>query len=94
MSKIILSTEALKSIIEEALLKIDGVAKLPNRNSVNVEHLDSIISVFVKITAVFGFNLVRLSDEIKKTIKLEVESITPFKVNEISIEFEDVVNER
>ncbi len=94
MSKIILSTEALKSIIEEALLKIDGVAKLPNRNSVNVEHLDSTISVVVKVTAVFGFNLVRLSDEIKKTIKLEVESITPFTVNEISIEFEDVVNER
>lgn len=94
MSKIILSTEALESIIEEALLKIDGVAKLPNRNSVNVKYMDSTISIFVKVTAVFGFNLIKLSDEIKKTIKLEVESITPFTVNEISIEFEDVVNER
>lgn len=94
MSKIILSTEALESIIEETLLKIDGVAKLPNRNSVNVKYTDSTISIFVKVTAVFGFNLIKLSDEIKKTIKLEVESITPFTVNEISIEFEDVVNER
>jgi len=94
MSRVILSERALESIIKEAVLKVEGVSKLPEKNAVKVEFTDSTICICLKITAIFRFNLIQLAKNIKEIVKLEVEHITPFRVNDITVEIEDVVYER
>lgn len=93
MSKIILTDEALASIIENALLRIDGVKGLYGKRPVSFEYDDSEISLEVHVVAAFNIDLKKLGNEISELVKIEVENITPFKVKDVVVIFEDVVYE-
>lgn len=93
MSRIILREEALSSIVENALLKIEGVRGLSLRSPVRFEYSNAEIFIEVRIQAFFNVDLVKVGREVIEKIKLEVESITPFKVKDIKVIFEDVVYE-
>jgi uncharacterized alkaline shock family protein YloU len=90
MSKIILSEDALASIISNAVLSVEGVAGLFGQNPVMCEFFDSKINVMVDVIAVFGYDLIKLGNEIEEKIKLEAESITPYKIGNCTIRFQDI----
>jgi len=91
MSKIILSDEALSAIIKQVVSKVEGVSSLSSENPVEFTYTDSSIEIKLKVIALFGYNLVELAKKIEEAIKLEIENITPVKVKDVSIEFEDIV---
>jgi uncharacterized alkaline shock family protein YloU len=90
MSKIILSEDALASIISNAVLSVEGVAGLFGQTPVMCEFFDSKINVTVDVIAIFDYDLRKLGNEIEEKIKLEVENITPYKVGNCTIRFQDI----
>ncbi|BAL80910.1 hypothetical protein [Caldisericum exile] len=90
MSKIILTIDALSSIIENVVLNIEGVKGLYGKSPVKCVFEDSIINVEVNVVARFDYDLRNLGNLIAETVKLEVENITPFKVSEIIVIFGDI----
>lgn len=90
MSKIILSEDALASIISNAVLSVEGVSGLFGQSSVVCEFFDSKINVTVDVIAIFDYDLRKLGNEIEEKIKLEVENITPYKVGNCTIRFQDI----
>lgn len=90
MSKIILSEDALASIISNAVLSVEGVAGLFGQSPVICEFFDSKINVTVDVIAIFDCDLRKLGNEIEEKIKLEVENITPYKIGNCTIRFQDI----
>ncbi|MFU2157619.1 MULTISPECIES: hypothetical protein [Caldisericum] len=93
MSRIILTTEALESLVENSVISIEGVKALYGKNPVRCVIGDSNISIEVNIVAKFGYDLKKLGNTIAETVKLEVENITPFKVENIIVTFGDIFYE-
>jgi len=90
MSKIILSEDALASIISNAVLSVEGVAGLFGQTPVMCEFFESKINVTVDVMAIFDYDLRKLGNEIEEKIKLEVENITPYKIGNCTIRFQDI----
>lgn len=93
MSKIILTTEALASVIENAVLSTEGVKGLFGKSPIKCSFENSAINVEVSVIAIFGFNLKELGKSISEVVKTEIENITPFSVKDITVVFGDVVYE-
>lgn len=93
MSRIILTSEALASVIKNAILNVEGVKDTFGKNPIKCSFEDSVIDVEVNVVAKFGFDLKKLGENIAEAVKIEVENITPFKVRDVVVVFGDVVYE-
>lgn len=108
MSKIIISNEAIESIISEAALSVEGVAgtwkgireftplcKEEQRSPHGIEFTFSngFISIKIYLIAKYGYSLKEIGISVQKTIKEQIENLTPFKTSEVNVFFVDVENE-
>ncbi len=105
MSRVIITDEAIESIILNATLSVDGVYDtwrgieeyIPylNKDKKHPHGIDfvvknGVLSANVFITVKYGFDLRKIGAEVRKNIKMQVESMTPFKMGELNIVIEDV----
>lgn len=93
MSKIILTTEALVSVIENAVLSVEGVKETYGKNPIKCSFIDSVIDIEVNVVAKFGFDLKELGKSVAEIVKIEIENITPFKVRDVIVVVGDVAYE-
>ncbi|MCD6426982.1 MAG: Asp23/Gls24 family envelope stress response protein [Caldisericaceae bacterium] len=105
MSEVIITDEAIESIILNATLSVDGVFDtwrgieeyIPyvNKDKKRPHGVDfviqnNILSANVFIVAKYGYDLRKIGAEVQKNIKLRIETMTPFKVGKINVIIEDV----
>lgn len=108
MSKIIISNEAIESIISEAALSVDGILgtwkgireytplckeEQKAPHGIEFEFSNGFISIKVYLIAKYGYNIRELGILVQKAIKGQIENLTPFKISEINVFFVDVENE-
>jgi uncharacterized alkaline shock family protein YloU len=107
MSRIILSNEAIESIIVNGVLSVEGILdtwkglkeycpllkkeKGPHGVEFKVEGEE--ISITIYLIAKYGYSLKEVGKEAQKAVKDRVENLTPFTVKEVNVIFEDVKNE-
>jgi len=68
MSKIILSENALASIISNAALSVEGVAGLFGQSPVICEFVDSKINVTIDVVGIFDYDLRKLGHDIEEKL--------------------------
>jgi uncharacterized alkaline shock family protein YloU len=108
MSKVIITDDAIESIILNATLSVEGVADtwrgieeyIPylNKDKKHTHGIDfvlenGIVSANVFVIAKYDFDLRKLGKEIQQNVKSQVESMTPFKVGTINVVIEDIAYE-
>ncbi len=105
MSKIVITDEAIESIILNATLSVDGVwdtwrgieEYIPyiNKDKTHPHGIDflirnNVLSVNVFVAVKYGYDLRKVGAEIQKNIKLQLENMTPFKVANVNVIIEDI----
>jgi uncharacterized alkaline shock family protein YloU len=108
MGKVIITDDAIESIILNATLSVEGVADtwrgieeyIPylNKDKKHTHGIDfvlenGIVSANVFVIAKYDFDLRKLGKEIQQNVKSQVESMTPFKVGTINVVIEDIAYE-
>jgi uncharacterized alkaline shock family protein YloU len=108
MSKIIISNEAIESIIVNAVTGVEGVLgtwkgaeeyvpylKVDSKGSHGIEFSidDSVLTATVFLIAKYGVNLRELGKEVQREVKSQIESITPFTVSDVNVIVEDIKDE-
>ncbi len=105
MSKIIITDEAIESMILNATLSVDGVwdtwrgieEYIPyvNKDKKHPHGIDfvvrnGILNVNVFVTVKYGYDLRKIGAEIQKNIKIQLENMTPFEVGRVNVIIEDI----
>ncbi len=108
MSKIVISDEAIESIILNAVVTVEGVIDVWKGMKEYIPHLkndkesphgvefsveNNSLKVTVFVIARYGTNLKQIGEDIQKQVKLQVENITPFKVVDVNVIIEDIKDE-
>ncbi|MGB9694406.1 MAG: Asp23/Gls24 family envelope stress response protein [Caldisericaceae bacterium] len=108
MNKIVISNEAIESIIVNAVTQVDGVLstwkgaeeyvpylKNDTRRPHGVEFSidENVISITVFLVAKYGTNVKELGKEVQREVKSQIENITPFTVSEVNVIIEDIKDE-
>lgn len=108
MNKIIISDEAIESIILNATLGVEGVVdtwkgfeeyipyfRKDRQHPHGIDFLltDSEIKVNVFVIVKYNFNLKKIGEEIQKQVKSQIESMTSYAVTNVNVIIEDIKNE-
>ncbi len=108
MSKIIISDEAIESIILNAILGVEGVAdtwkgfeeyipylKKDRQHPHGIDFLlvDNELKVNVFVIVEYDYSLKKIGEEIQNQIKAQIESMTPFTVTDVNVIFEEIKHE-
>lgn len=108
MSKIIISDYAIESIVANAALSVEGVADLwrglkeyvsvirkgdRNPHGIEFSEKNNALSFKIYLVGKYGYNLKEVGNTVQDSVKSQVESLTPFKVNEVDVFFVDIKNE-
>lgn len=108
MSKIIISDYAIESIVANAVFSVDGVASLwrglkefscrlrkekSSPHGIELFENNGKLEIKVYLIGKYGYNLKEVGKSVQSAVREQVESLTPFKVEEVDTFFVDIENE-
>jgi len=108
MSKVIISEEAIESMILNATLGVEGVLDtwkgfeeyIPYMNKdrqhphgIDFILADNKLTINVFVIVKYDYNLKKIGEEIQNQIKSQIESMTPFIVTDVNVIIEDIKHE-
>jgi uncharacterized alkaline shock family protein YloU len=108
MSKIIISDEAIESIIVNAVMSVEGVLgtwkgveeyvpclREDSKEPHGVEFSvdDNVLKATIFLIARYGVNIKKLGEEVQREVKSQIESLTPFTVSKVDVVIEDIRDE-
>jgi len=108
MGKVVITDDAIESIILNATLAVEGVVDtwrgieeyIPylNKDKRHTHGIDfvlqnGVVSANVFVIAKYNFDLKKIGKDIQTNVKSQVESMTPFKVGTINVIVEDIAYE-
>jgi len=95
--KVIYNSSIVRSIIELAIPKVEGVvnnfqSNNSSKNYIKLEFLENFkVSVDVSVTIYYGYNITDVAYNIQQSIKNNVEAMSEYKVDAIDVHVVDVI---
>ena len=95
--KVIYNSSIVRSIIELAIPKVEGVvnnfqSNNSSKNYIKLEFLENFkVSVAVSVTIYYGYNITDVANNIQQSIKNNVEAMSEYKVDAIDVHVVDVI---
>ncbi len=95
--KVIYNSSIVRSIIELAIPKVEGVvnnfqASNSSKNAIKLEFLENFnVAVDVSVTIYYGYNITDVAYNIQQSIKNNVEAMSEYKVESIDVHVVDVI---